>query len=222
MAEKQLYLVLKNSKAPALVILLSSLFVCDLCVVPVNANFVPYPVGTITDIPTIIITSPSQNATYNPQVDLTFSVAIPDSWVPITGQGETINAGIINNITYCLDNNKKIVLYTDKSTTLSEELPKKHQFSITLNNLPVTCHNVTVTVNGQTTYYLDAQDPWSLTTTPISVSQTLTFDVTSSPQTSPTTPEFPALLILAALAAATVSLTLAIKNKHQNKNLQKQ
>jgi hypothetical protein len=206
--------VLKNNKALTALAFLSPLLlsILSLCV-PVNANFVPYPVGTITETPTITLTSPNQNVTYTSKVTLTFSVITPGSWTPATWQGGTINAGTIDNITYCIDN-KETILYTAHLTNLYDELPKTHQFTVILENLATGSHHLTVTVNGQTTYYLDAQDPWSLTTTPISVSQNTTFTVAQSMSPSQAVPEF-LLWVAFSLIIVVTGMLYVVKRKQR-------
>ncbi|MCW4011147.1 MAG: hypothetical protein NWF05_11100 [Candidatus Bathyarchaeota archaeon] len=119
----------------------------------VTANWVPFPWEPITDRPTILIYSPTQDSVYPDEVILNFSVVTPDSYVSSTPEDGRINAGWIDKVTYTLDGNQT-VMYTDQLENIGDELPKNLTFSLRLVNLELGTHVLTVAVDSTVNYYV--------------------------------------------------------------------
>jgi len=136
--------------------------------------------------PTIHITAPYQNQTFNsPNVLLNFSIVIPNSWIfnigPASNDRVTTIWGNITSVDYSLDNNQLQNLTLDKVIVpYPSNSSQNLNFSVHLN-FTVGVHVIRIFVSGYTYYVLNPLDsvimPLQLASVPVEANTTAKFNI---------------------------------------------
>ena len=134
------------------------------------------------DPPEVTVLSPLNTTTYfENEVLLNFTVIEPDSW------SKPHVVCYIKNITYQVDGEPSVILYTPTPPTLPWELPSTDQFSVVLDGLQEGQHTLQIKVLAESQYLPNDTYYWFLVRHyPLRVSQTIVFTVENSPAPTPT------------------------------------
>jgi hypothetical protein len=134
------------------------------------------------DPPKVTVQSPLNTTTYfENEVLLNFTVTKPDSW------SKPHVVCYIKNITYQIDGEPSVILYTPTPPTLPSELPSTDQFSVVLNSVHEGQHTLQIKVLAESQYIPNDTYYWFMVRHyPLRVSQTIVFTVENSPTPTPT------------------------------------
>ena len=137
-----------------------------------KANFIPLPQEPPTEKPEIIVTTPIQNQSIltENQLNLTFTVDIPNSWQNYLGPYYTpINESIQN-----------ITILTSWKNNYSLNRTENNNYSLNLQNIPKGNNTISINVYATVLYRSPSTGPFDQDEINFSVSKTVDFEVKES------------------------------------------
>ena len=134
-----------------------------------KANFIPLPQEPPTEKPEIILTTPFQNQSIltKNELNLTFTIKIPNSWNDYLGPYYTpINESIQN-----------ITVFTSWKNNYSLNRTENQTYSLNLQNIPKGNNTISINVNATVLYRLPSTGPFDQDEINFNANTTINFTV---------------------------------------------